>query len=125
MELSGSEESSVWVYMSGLMKHDYVQRRPSGWVLLQDTGPHSPAYSAQTGELHDWNLNPRMSPATLTRAWKRSGLSVSAFAEAIGFNRGSSARVASMMRGGRPVSAQVENAVNEYLKKSGDAHSGK
>lgn len=108
--LAGGEIISARTYLNGLKKHGYTSNE-AGWVLHKKTGPTAPAYSVQTGEFRDWNVDQPMSAFTLELAFRKHGGSAAAFCEDIGLHRNYTTRLLQMLRGQKVVTGNVEDAV--------------
>lgn len=113
VSMAGGNGSSVRTYLNGLAKHGYTVNR-LGWALLKKTGRTAPAYSIQTGELRDWNVDRAMTPKALERAFKKHGGNLTEFCRDIGIHENSVTRLRQMLAGMRPVTGNVEAAVNAW-----------
>lgn len=116
-QASGAAESSVRGYLRVLATHGYVAHDEAGWRLVKDTGPRAPSASVNEGALYDWNLCPPMPASELRALWQASGLSMRAFAIALGFTPTHATRVRAMIDGLRPISPQVEAAARALRAK--------
>lgn len=117
VRLAGGSEGGAKTYLSGLRRHGYLaDERRGDYVLAKKTGPEAPAFSAQTGELRDWNTDPPMPRSELMRALETHGGSVSAFCRDIGLSGNTVSRIMQMLRGQRPITTNVEEAVRAWLE---------
>ena len=112
-----ADKVTVWGYLGGLKTAGYASDSEEGWSLLRNTGPRSPSLNVNTGQFHDWNLEPSMSRKELARAFKASGLSMNQFGVAVGLGENNGTRIRQMMDGQRPVSPKVEEGARKFLAK--------
>jgi len=110
---AGGEPPSIRLYLNGLAKHGYTVNQ-LGWTLLKKTGPEAPAYSDQTKDMRDWNLDLPMKPAELQAAFAAHGGSINQFCIAIGLEPYMVTRLRQMMAGQRPVTTNIETAVKAW-----------
>lgn len=117
VEASAATDGGARSYLHGLNSHGYLDRPERGfYVLTKKTGPEAPAYSAKSGEFHDWNLNPVMTTAELKRAVDDHGGSLAAFCRDIGLSGNTAGHVAKMLRGQKHVTTEVDSAVRAWLE---------
>lgn len=109
---SGSEASSVRVYMHALQVAGYLAHEGDIYRLINDTGARAPSASTARGAtvVYDWNLNPPMRGSELRHIWQDTALSLSAFGAALGLGGNAATRLRQMMDGQRPISPAVETA---------------
>ena len=122
-ELSGSTASQIRGFLAVLKDHGYLdwtikyERAPVQVTLINNTGPRCPSVSIEKKTVHDWNLNPPMSRSDLRKVWKETGLSLSAFGDALGLGRNHGTKIKQMIDGSRPVSPAVEAAAKALLNR--------
>lgn len=110
----GASPDGLRSYVRALIGASLVSRDALGTIrLVRDTGPRAPSFSLSTGELHDWNTHPRISPEQAKAIIAASGLSLTQWLESNGFSPNGQTRLRQMLNGQRPMSATYDEALRK------------
>lgn len=112
-EAIGASPNGLRPYIAVLEARGYIAREDGGGIhLVNDTGLRAPSWSVHTGDFRDWNIEPAMKASELKAVVKASGLSLSGWLAANGFDIHGATRLRQMMNGQRPVSNEIEAVID-------------